>query len=396
MSSSRDETEPKRQTATEVVHAGRRPFDQFGFVNTPVYRGSTVLFKDMASLETGKAPYTYGRRGNPTMAALEEALCLLDGGHRTFVTSSGLSAVTTALLSFTHAGDHILVADTVYKPTRTFCDDMLAGMGVAVTYYDPTIGADIEALIKPNTRLIYAESPGSQTFEMMDVPAIAAVAKRRDIWLLLDNTWATPLLFKPFEHGVDVAIQAGTKYIVGHADAMLGVITANERATPRLQKGHYSIGANAGSEEVYLGLRGLRTLDVRLRHQQAAAIEMANWLAARPEVEAVLHPALPSFPGHDLWKRDYLGSSGLFSIVLKETRRDWLAAMMDGLKLFGMGYSWGGYESLAVPFDPAHYRTATKSRYAGKSCVRLHIGLESVTDLKADLDAGLRRLSGAN
>jgi len=395
---SKDPADPSktRERATEIVHAGRDPAAQHGFVNTPVYRGSTVLFKDMASLEAGNAAYTYGRKGTPTMRALEEALCGLEGAHRTFLTASGLAAVTTALMSFVKAGDHILVADTVYRPTRMFCDDVLANMGVEVGYYDPMVGAGIEALLKPNTRVIYAESPGSQTFEVMDIPAIGAVTRKRDLWLLLDNTWATPCFFKPFEHGVDVSIHAGTKYIVGHADAMLGVMSVNERAAGRLQKGHWLIGANAGSEEIYLGLRGLRTMELRLLRHQESGLEMARWLAARPEVEAVLHPALPGCPGHEVWKRDFTGSTGLFSVVLKETRRDWLASMMDGLQLFGMGYSWGGYESLAVPFDPAPYRTASKPKYAGKSCVRLHIGLEAVSDLKADLEAGFRRLSGAN
>ena len=385
---------PGRERATEIVHAGRDPAAQFGFVNPPVYRGSTVLFKDMASLESGKAPFTYGRKGTPTMRALEDALCELEGGYRTFLTASGLAAVTTALLSFARAGDHVLVVDTCYRPTRQFHDEVLAHMGVTVTFYDPMIGAGIEALLKPNTRVIYAESPGSQTFEVMDIPAVAAVARKHDIWMLLDNTWATPSFFKPFDHGVDVSIHAATKYIVGHADAMLGVMTANERAVGQLQKGHWALGANAGSEEIYLGLRGLRTLEVRLDRHQASAMEMAEWLQGRPEVEAVLHPALPSFAGHELWKRDFTGSTGLFSIVLKERRRGRLAAMLDGLKLFGMGYSWGGYESLAVPFDPAHYRTATKPRHAGCSCIRLHIGLEAVADLKVDLEAGFRRLAG--
>jgi len=396
MSSNPDDKHPKRDRATEIVHAGREPAAQFGFVNTPVYRGSTVLFKDMASLEAGRAPFTYGRKGNPTMRSLEEALCGLEGGHRCFVTASGLSAVTTALLAFARAGDHILVVDTCYRPTRQFCDEVLMGMGIEVGYYDPNIGAGIQALLKPNTRLIYTESPGSQTFEVQDIPAIAMVARARDIWLLMDNTWATPCFFKPFQHGVDVSIHAGTKYIVGHADAMLGVMTANERAAGLLQKGHWALGSSAGSEEVFLGLRGLRTLEVRLLRHQASAIEMAIWLKARPEVEDVLHPALPTFPGHDLWRRDFTGSSGLFSIVLKQTRRERLAAMLDGLRLFGMGYSWGGFESLAVPFDPAHYRTATRPRHEGRWCIRLHIGLEAVADLKADLEAGFQRLTGGS
>ncbi len=378
--------------ATAIIHTGRDPSAQHGFVNPPVYRGSTVLFPDLATLESGKQTYTYGRKGHPTMRALEDALCALEGGTRTFLTSSGLSAVTTALLSFAKAGDHILVVDTCYRPTRMFCDDVLSGLGVSVTYYDPLIGGGIAELFRPNTKLVYTESPGSQTFEVQDIPAIAIACRAREIWLLMDNTWGTALYFKPFVHGVDVSIHAGTKYVVGHADAMLGILTAGERAAKQLQKMHWAIGDCAGSEEIFLGLRGLRTMELRLRQHHAAGLEMAQWLQQRPEVEAVLHPALPGFSGNELWKRDFSGASGLFSIVLKPVPHASLASMLDGLKLFGMGYSWGGYESLVVPFDPAHYRTATRSAYAGQTCLRLHIGLEDTADLKDDLDAGLQRL----
>jgi cysteine-S-conjugate beta-lyase len=369
MTNPTDDTPPRRP-ATDIVHRGRNPSAQHGFVNPPAYRGSTVMFPDLATLESGKQTYTYGRKGHPTMRALEEALCQLEGGTRTMLTSSGLAAVTAALFSFSKAGDHILVADTCYRPTRQFCDEVLTGLGVSVTFFDPLIGAGIAALFQPNTRVVYTESPGSQTFEVMDIPAIAAACRPREIWLLMDNTWATGRYFKPIRHGVDVSIQAGTKYIVGHADAMLGVVTANERAAKRLEKTTWLMGECAGSEEIYLGLRGLRTM-------------------------AVLHPALPDFPGHALWKRDFEGASGLFAIVLTSASRTGLAALLDGMKLFGMGYSWGGYESLAVPFDPAHYRTATGSAFAGKSCLRLHVGLEDVEDLKVDLEAGFARFAKA-
>ena len=385
--------QPKRRPATEIIHRGRNPAAQAGFVNPPVYRGSTVLFPDLATLESGKQTYTYGRKGHPTMRALEEALCALEGGTRTILTSSGLAAVTTALLSFAKAGDHILVVDTCYRPTRQFCDEVLTGLGVEVTYYDPLIGGGISPLFRPNTRVVYTESPGSQTFEVQDIPAIAAACRAKDIWLLMDNTWATGSYFKPFRHGVDVSIQAATKYVVGHADAMLGIVTAGERAAKQLQKMHWLIGDCAGSEEIFLGLRGLRTMDLRLRQHHAAGLEIAKWLQQRPEVEAVLHPALPGFSGHDLWQRDFSGASGLFSIVLKVAPRAGLAAMLDGMKLFGMGYSWGGYESLVVPFDPAQYRSATTSAYSGKTCLRLHVGLEDVEDLKEDLAAGFVRLA---
>lgn len=387
---------PHRQRATELVHSGRNPKGQHGFVNPPVYRGSTILFSDMETLETGKQAYTYGRKGSPSMDALQDALTGLEGGHRTFLTSSGLSAVTTGLLSFVKSGDHILVVDTCYRPTRQFCDDVLTGLGVTTTYYDPLTGSGIAALFQPNTRLVYTESPGSQTFEMQDIPAISAAARAREIWVLMDNTWSSQCFFKPFEHGVDVAIHAGTKYVVGHADALLGIITCNERAAPVVQKGHWALGGCAGSEEIYLGTRGLRTMEVRLMRHQASGIEMAQWLQQQPEIEAVLHPALPDFPGHALWKRDHTGATGLFAVVLKPpVAKRQVAAMLDGLSLFGMGYSWGGYESLVVPFDPANYRSATKSAYAGRHCLRLHIGLEDVGDLKADLEAGFARLRAA-
>ena len=385
----------KAAPATRLVHSGRDPAAQHGFVNPPVYRGSTVLFPDVATLEGQKQAYTYGRKGSPSMRALELALAELEGGHRTVLLPSGLAAVTTAILAFTRAGDHVLVTDCVYRPTRAFCDDMLRGMGVETTYYDPLVGGGIEALLRPNTRLVYTESPGSQTFEIQDIPAIAAAAHRHGAVVLMDNTWATPLYFRPFDHGVDVSIHAGTKYVVGHADAMLGIVTANEATAAAIVKTAWTLGACAGSEEMFLGLRGLRTLGIRLRQHEAAALDMAAWLGSRPEVAEVLHPGLPGARGHQLWKRDFKGSSGLFSIVLKPAAKAAWSAMLDGLELFGMGYSWGGFESLIVPFDPASYRTATPWLAAGPA-FRLHIGLEDLDDLKRDLANGFDRLRAAS
>jgi cystathionine beta-lyase len=385
----RSPSDKPRGVATDIAHHGRHPHDYKGFVNPPVYRGSTVLFRDLEALETLNQEYTYGRKGTPTMRALEEALCHLEGGHSTMLAPSGLSAITTALLAFAQAGDHVLIADTVYRPTRHFCDTMLAKLGVEVTYYDPMIGAGIAAHVRDNTRVIFTESPGSQTFEVQDIPAIARVAAPRGIWMMTDNTWA--LYYKPFAHGIDVSIHAGTKYIVGHSDAMLGVITCNERAAKWLQHAVWALGTCAGTEEIFLGLRGLRTLQIRLERHYASGLEMARWLQRRPEVARVLHPALPDCPGHEIWKRDYTGASGLFSVVLKPVDKEALRAMLDGLTLYGMGYSWGGYESLVVPFDPATYRTATRWQAEGP-CLRFHIGLEDVADLKADLEAGFARL----
>jgi cystathionine beta-lyase len=325
-----------------------------------VYRGSTVLFPTVEKLWKRDQPYTYGRTSTPTVAALEEALARVEGGATSALTGSGYQAVSTAIFAFVDSGDHILVADSVYNPTRQFCDRMLSKLGVETTYYDPLIGAGIDKLVRDNTRLIFTESPGSQTFELQDIPAIAKVCAKRKLWLLLDNTWASPLYFRPFEHGVDVSIQAATKYVVGHADAMLGAITSTERAAPYIARAKDVLGVCPGSEETYLGMRGLRTLATRLAQHQRAGIEMAEWLQARPEVARVLHPALPSHPQHAIWKRDFVGASGLFSVILKTAEKKAVAAMLDGLKLFGMGFSWGGYESLVIPFDPTGYRTATR------------------------------------
>lgn len=384
-----------RRPATQLVHGGRDPASQHGFVNPPAYRGSTVLFPTLAKLQAyDEQPYKYGRYATPTVTALEDAVCALEAGDKTVLTASGYQAISTAILAFVEAGDDILMVDSVYQPARRFCDIMLKKLGVTTTYYDPLIGAGIEKLVKKGTRLIFTESPGSQTFEMQDIPAIAAVAKARGLWLLMDNTWATPLYYQPLAHGVDVSIQAGTKYIVGHADAMLGAITTNERATKAVDRARVVLGVCPGSEETYLGLRGLRTLDVRLERHQRSGLEIARWLETRPEVLRVLHPALPTDPGHAIWKRDFCGATGLFTVILKPIPEPALAAMLDGLELFGMGYSWGGYESLIIPFDPTSYRTATRWPADGQA-LRLHVGLEDPADLIADLEAGFARAKAA-
>jgi cystathionine beta-lyase len=394
MSSSDKKPQHPLRPATKVVHAGHDPHACYGFVNPPVYRGSTVLFPTVEKLLKRDQAYTYGRRSTPTVRALEDAIAQVEGGEATVLTASGYQAVSTAIFAFVQSGDHILVSDSVYQPTRSFCERLLTRLGVETTFYDPLVGAGIDKLVRPSTRLIFTESPGSQTFEVQDIPAIAQVAAKRKLWLLLDNTWASPLYFRPFDHGVDVSIQAATKYIVGHADAMLGAITSNARAAKLVAQAKELLGVCPGSEETYLGLRGLRTLATRLAQHQRAGIEMARWLEARPEVARVLHPALPSHPQHAIWKRDFLGATGLFSVILKPAAMPALAAMLDGLKLFGMGFSWGGYESLVIPFDPSGYRSATRWEAEGPA-LRFHIGLEDVEDLKADLDAGFRRLAAA-
>lgn len=390
-----DKRRPKSgRAATIVTHAGRDPFAHHGFVNTPVYRGSTVLFKTVESFEGRQQKYVYGRRGTPTSDSLEEAIARLEEGARTWLTPSGAAAIASVLLSFTKAGDNILVADSVYLPTRKMCDGVLKRFGVETTYYDPIIGGDIARLMKPNTTLVFTESPGSLTFELQDIPAVAAAAHAHGALVAMDNTWASPLYFKPFSHGVDLSIQAATKYIVGHADAMLGAVTATEAVAKQMLTETQSLGICAGTEEMYLGLRGLRTIEVRMERHWRSGVEIARWLEARPEVARVLHPALESHPQHALWKRDFLGAAGLFTVVLKPCPKAALAAMLEGLELFGMGASWGGFESLVLPFNAGPARSATAWKPEGPT-VRLHIGLEDIGDLKADLEAGFDRLKAA-
>jgi cystathionine beta-lyase len=375
---------------TRLVHAGRDPFEQHGFVNTPIYRGSTVLYPTVDDIKHRRGRYSYGTKGTPTTDALETAWTALVGGAGTVLTPSGLAAVTVGLLACLKSGDHLLVTDSVYRPTRVFCETVLKRFGVETTYYDPLIGDGIETLIRPNTAAVLTEAPGSQSFEMQDIPAIAAVAHRHGACVLMDNTWATPLLFSPHAHGVDIAIEAGTKYLSGGSDLLLGLTSANETWWRRLRDTYDAFAMVAGPEDVFLGLRGLRTMSLRLREHEKQGLEMARWLAARPEVERVLHPGLESDPGHAIWKRDFKGASGLFSIILKPASADAVAAMLDGLELFGMGYSWGGFESLVIPFDCREYRTATT--WEAGPALRFHIGLEDTDDLKADLDAGFARL----
>ena len=381
-----------RVRAETRLVAAAREFAEFGFVNPPVYHASTILFPTVQALRDRTQPYLYGRRGTPTSRALETAVARLEGGHDTRVCGSGLAAVTTALLAFLKAGDHLLVTDAVYAPTRHFCDTLLKRYGVEVEYYAPRIGAKIEGLLRPNTKVIYAESPGSQTFEVQDIPAIAAVARARGIRVILDNTWSGGYFFDAFRHGCDVSLQAGTKYIGGHSDLMLGTITCAADVWRELADAFGALGQCAGPDDVYLALRGLRTMDVRLRRHQENAIAMAQWLKGRSEVERVVHPALPDHPDHAIWKRDFTGSSGLFTAVLKTTSEAAMSAMLDGLALFGMGYSWGGYESLVVPFDPSAGRKVAPWPSKGLA-LRFHIGLEHPDDLKADLAAGFERLA---
>jgi cystathionine beta-lyase len=379
---------------TRLVHGGRRKEWRGRLVNPPVHRASTILFDSVADMraaapEFGKA--YYGLHGTPTTWALAEALTELEpGAAGTMLYSSGLAAVTAALLTVLAAGDELLVTDSVYGPTRRFCDGFLKRYDVATRYYDPMIGGGIAELIGERTRAILLESPGSNTMEVQDVPAICAAAKARGVATLIDNTWATPLFFPALEKGVDLSILAATKYVGGHADVMLGAVTANAAWYPKLERTSWDLGHGVSPDDAWLGARGLRTMGVRLRQHEAAALKVAEWLKAQPQVARVLHPALPDCLGHEIWKRDFKGASGLFSFVLKGGDDAARCRLIDGLELFGIGYSWGGYESLAVPADPQRLRTATRWEAEGP-LVRLHIGLEDPDDLIADLDAGLRR-----
>jgi cystathionine beta-lyase len=381
---------------TTLVIAGRDTRAQKGFVNPPVVHGSTVLYPTAEDLHAHRSEFQYGRRGTPTTKALQEALMALEGPQCAGVgiAPSGLSAITTTLLAVLKAGDHLLVCDNAYRPTRNFCDGLLKGYGVETTYFDPLIGAGIAERFKPNTKAVLVEAPGSQSFEMPDIPAIASIAHARGALVIDDNTWATPLFHRSLDQGVDISMQAATKYIGGHSDIMFGTISANAEAWPQISEAIRLLGVCAGPDDVFLALRGLRTLAVRLAQHHRSALEMAQWLATRPEVVRVLHPALESDPGHAIWKRDFTGASGLFSIVLKHKPQKAVDALLDTVKLFGMGYSWGGFESLVIPFDCADYRTATKWAPGGPT-LRLHIGLENVEDLKADLERGFEAFNAA-
>jgi cystathionine beta-lyase len=391
-----NERSSPQKAETALVTAGRDTKAQKGFVNPPVVRGSTVLYPTADDLHAHRGEFQYGRHGTPTTKALQEALMAIEGPHCAGVglAPSGLSAISTTLLAVLKAGDHLLVCDNAYRPTRNFCNGLLARYGVETTYFDPLVGAAIADLFRPNTQAVLVEAPGSQSFEMPDIPAIAAVAHRRGALVIDDNTWATPLYHRSLDHGVDISIQAATKYIGGHSDIMFGTISATAKAWPLITEAIRLLGVCAGPDDVFLALRGLRTLAVRLAQHQQSGIEMARWLAARPEVIKVLHPALEGDPGHAIWKRDFTGASGLFSIVLKPAPQKAVDALLDTVKLFGMGYSWGGFESLVIPFDCSPYRTVSTWAPGGPT-LRLHIGLENVSDLQADLERGFAAFNAA-
>lgn len=388
------ETRQTLRSRSRLVHLGRDTEVSQGFVNMPAFRGSTVLFPDTATLKTGAQPYTYGTHGTPSTDALTEAWSDLSGAAGTVLVPSGLAAIAMALEAAVKTGDHVLMADNVYFPARRYAEKVLRRNGVETTYYDPALGAAIAELIRPNTSVVFTESPGSETMEVQDIPAIAAAAHARGACVILDNTWASPLLFAPHAHGVDLAIEAGTKYLSGHSDLLLGLVSANAEWWPRLHANTDLYGIPPSPEDVFLALRGLRTMELRLREAERQALALMAWMQQRPEVQRVLHPALPGHPGHEFWKRDFNGSSGLFSIVLQPAPDAAVAALLDGLELFGLGYSWAGYESLVVPFDSQPRRTATTWAPGGPT-LRFSVGLEDIEDLKADLDRGFVRFRDA-
>ncbi len=378
---------------TQAAHLGRDAKASHGFVNLPIYHGSTVLyetyqdFKELQNRRQNLNEVIYGRYGTPLSFALENAVAEMEGAFAAVTTSSGLAAITASLLAFVEQGDHVLVSDSVYQPTRVYCDRVLKRFGTETTYYDPLVGGQIEDLLRPNTKVVFLESPGSQTFEVQDIPAITAVARKHGVNTIIDNTWATPVYLKPFELGVDVSVHAATKYITGHSDAMLGLITAAENCYFKIRDSVRLMGQCAGPDVTYLGLRGLRSMPTRLERHYQSGLTVANWLAQRNEVMEVIHPALPSHPDYAIWKRDFSGASGLFSFIVDTASETEIAALLDNTQLFGMGFSWGGFESLLIPFDPTAYRTATEWKSKG-TAIRIHVGLENPDDLIADLENG--------
>ncbi|MGD9829385.1 MAG: cystathionine beta-lyase [Hyphomicrobiaceae bacterium] len=389
--------------ATKAVIAGRRPKDNHGIVNPPVYHASTIIASSLADYRARRDippgdGLTYGIHGTPGTYAFEEAVAALEGGYRTRLCQSGLTAVAAPLLSYLSTGDHVLMVDSVYGPGRTLCDGMLKRMGIETTYYDPLIGGAIRDLIRPNTKVVYVESPGSWTFEVQDIPAIAEEAKKRGAIVMMDNTWASPLYFKPFEHGVDVSIQAATKYIAGHSDLLMGTVTTTKEAYPKLRTGWRELGLCAGPDDVFLAMRGFRTIATRLKQHWESGLVMGEWLMAQPEVAEVIHPAMPHDEGYRLWKRDFLGAASLFAFVLKPeySSEPHLAALLDQLEHYGMGASWGGFESLLIPVDPPTRRSATAWPRPGRPAgqvMRIHIGLEDIGDLIEDLKTGFERMN---
>ncbi|MEO7224268.1 MAG: cystathionine beta-lyase [Devosia sp.] len=379
---------------TIVTHSGRKPEQHWGYVNTPVYRGSTIVFPTLDALESTEPRFDYGRTGNPSSAAVEDLVSELEGAAGTVLAPSGLSAIALALMTVLRSGDDVLITDSAYQPTRRVSDGVLTRMGISVRYFDPRMGARLESLLTDRTRAVFVESPGSLTFEMQDLPAIAKLAQARDIAVIVDNSWATPIFHNPLALGADIVVHAGTKMFVGHSDAMFGTASANEKWFAELKNTHLRLGLCASPDDCFLAARGLRTLAIRMKEHNERSTALAGWMEAQPGVSQVIHPALPSHPDHALFQRDFRGAGSVFSVLLEPKARAALAAMVDGFELFGMGWSWGGYESLCLPIHPEKIRTAVKWEAPGPM-LRIHTGLEGLDDLKADLAAALQRYRAA-
>lgn len=394
MSGSGEHRYGRRAAETVLTHGGRHPDRHFGFVNTPVFRGSTVLFGTLDELRSAEPRFDYGRTGNPSSSAVESVISELEGAAGTVLAPSGLSAISLALLAVLDSGDHLLVTDSAYGPTRRFSNGVLSRMGITTEYYDPRLGGGIEALVTDRTKAIFVESPGSLTFEVQDLRAIVEVARHHDAFVIVDNSWATPLYHRPLDLGADIVVHAGTKMFLGHSDAMFGTASGNERAWPALHQTHLMMGLCASPDDCFLAARGLRTLAIRMREQSARAIDLAQWLEAQEGVDQVFHPALESHADHQLFRRDFSGSGSVFSMRLRPAGREAVAAMVDDLEFFGMGWSWGGYESLLLPIHPEKLRTATAWRADG-NMFRIHVGLEDIEELRADLAAALERYRAA-
>ena len=384
----------QKAAQTILTHLGREPSEQYGFVNTPVVRGSTVVFDSYEQLKANDHPYSYGRHGNPTNDAVHKVITALEGAHETLLAPSGVSAISTALLAVAKTGDHVLITDSAYEPTRQFADSLLRANQIEVEYFDPRIGSDIESLIKPNTTAILTESPGSLTFEVQDLPAIAAARGDKGIAIIADNSWATPLYYRPIELGADIVVHAGTKMFVGHSDVMFGTISSNEKYAKAVRSTYRGLGVCVSPEDSFLVARGLRTLAIRMKEHETRALELAKWLENQPLVDKVFHPALEQHPDHEIFKRDFTGSGSLFSFTLKENSDAGTRDLLNGMELFAMGYSWGGFESLILPIKIKSQRSVTQWKETG-SLFRVHIGFEDMDDLKSDLEKGLARFNAA-
>ena len=379
---------------TIVTHVGRNPREHWGYVNTPVYRGSTIVFPTLDALESTEPRFDYGRTGNPSSAAVEELVSQLEGAAGTVLAPSGLSAISLALMTVLRSGDEVLITDSAYQPTRRVSDGFLTRMGITVRYFDPCAGGTVEGLFTDRTRAVFVESPGSLTFEIQDLPAIAKAAQARDIAVIADNSWATPIFHNPLALGADIVVHAGTKMFVGHSDTMFGTASANSKWFGTLKDTHLRLGLCASPDDCFMAARGLRTLALRMREHSERSTALASWMQGQPGVHRVIHPALPTHPDHAVFQRDFRGAGSVFSVLLEPKPRAALAAMVDGFELFGMGWSWGGYESLCLPIHPEKARTATRWDAPGP-VLRLHTGLEALADLKADLAAALERYRAA-